>query len=527
MTNIFETVEAYYQHNEAAAPILSQATVERYLRRLLWRGATQAELARVFDLICTAIDRAENMGLAGLEEFESIDMQETVDVALLDREDNDPVTPERVRDLLHDLQAFLTYLAPDQKQQIADDTASAEQAYFVDGTFVDPTELDDDDLAYLDELAGDDPFLELAPEDVDGIVNELLEAIRAFFRAPVYHADLQRAMMLFFGPVRMQEAPGDETALAHDLEGFWDYFLFDYDRIADDRLPLRAFVDAKRPDIHAGRRAVLRDLLQSTFTVFYVERLEGDSAFCRDIFTNEEMELPRPEAHGHDPRKTLLYGHVHADGVMLLNYIIIVPATAALRRRIHEQIERLYAIYQMQAPQASIASFFRRHAVAVRHLIDLMTSYAQLTIVPELPQPPAIADEPLPRSLAAFAQTLDTYAIGLGFAAFERTILARLYRAAVTVVHRQGAEKNAFLAAVMLYFAIQNAKDIGDIDAFFELFHTTKAAVVTELTRLFAAFGMMHPDPRFLTEIGFVHLLFRAPEPRPTEQGTQKGEGAH
>ena len=62
-------------------------------------------------------------------------------------------------------------------------------------------------------------------------------------------------------------------------------------------------------------------------------------------------------------------------------------------------------------------------------------------------------------------------------------------------------------------------KDIGDVASFFETLGAEKEDVVTELSHLFVVLGMLHPDPRYLTELGFVHLLFQkpaAPEP-PTD----------
>lgn len=250
------------------------------------------------------------------------------------------------------------------------------------------------------------------------------------------------------------------------------------------------------------------------------------------------MELPRPDVCLKEARKVLFFGHVHADGVMLLNYIGSVSATAALRRRIKEEIERLYAIYRIQAPEATLEDFFARHAAAVRHLVLHMTTYAQLRIVPEIapvaytptPEPPVcvVAEAKLARALRYIPP----------FSSYERKAFLRLFADASAGMETPKASENAFVAAVALYFAIQNVKDIGDVERFFKGFHTTQADVAEHLTHLFITMGMLHPDPRYLTELGFVHLLFTMPEqkeplgtdgPRPvkSEKRKKKEDGFH
>ena len=476
-------------------------------------------------LVALGLGHIDAMGLEGFEDFEPMDMQEVVNLYFL--EDTDAVATEAaVKNLLATLRTLLVSLDPEREEEIDDGIRQTLQSYYSDGDFISP--LQDAEDGIYDELGEgeEDPFLDLSSEAIDGIVSKLLDEIQAFFRSPVYHLDLQRAMLLYFGPVRMQKSdPENDGMLTRDLQAFWDFFLFDYHTVVKDKLPLRVFYEAKKADLDGGELRVLRDLLHSTFTVFYIEHLEGDSALCRDIFTDEEMDLPRPETDGHDPRKTLLFGHVHAGGVMLLNYITIVPATAALRRRIKGEIERLYEIYRIQAPEATMQAFFARHAAAVRHVILQMTSYAQLTIVPNLAPVTVVAREKLPEALQRPAALLDEHAKALAFSAYERKALQRLYQDVIVLsgMTTAGAGDYAFLAATTLYFAIQNVKDIGDVDTFFQRFHTQKQTAVERLTYIFSALGMQHPDPRYLTEFGFVNLLFRVPDPAPYPLKDEKG----
>lgn len=509
MAHMFDKVAAFYELDDEAEDILPQATLEQYLRRQLWRGAGESELAIVVSLATIIVDVVEMMGYEAVGDFDAEDLKHVVDRYFLD-EELSHVKEAQVLHVLDLLTAFLIFLYPAAKQEYQEMQEETRASYYIDGEFIDPTaeQLDDDDALLMESI-----FEDLDPAELDAIVNGLLQSIQDFYRKECYRADLQRAMLLFFGPWHDMPAPEDEEAIQRELQGFWDFFLFDYHMIADDKLPLSVFFEAKKQELPEELRAIVRDLLASTFTVFYVDRLVGGTACCRDLFTGAEMELPRPETGGQDPRKTLLYGHVHANGVMLLNYILIVPATAALRRRIKEEIHRLYAIYQLQDPDATIAAFFSRHAAAVRHIIQRMTSYAQLTVVPDLEPPRQIQTAELPRSHEAAAAALGASLQRLHFSLYEQKTVQRLYRDAVSALGRTAhPDAPAFLAGVVMYFAIQNRKDVGDMETFFQSFRAEQHAVVNELSRIFVALGMQHPDPRYLTEIGFLHLLYMTPE---------------
>ncbi len=238
------------------------------------------------------------------------------------------------------------------------------------------------------------------------------------------------------------------------------------------------------------------------------------------------MELPRPEEVPPDYRKMLFYGHMHEEGVMLLNGIISVPATAALQRRIQEEIERLYHVYLVQEPHATIKDFFARHAAAVRHIIEQMTSYAKLRAFAdiELPKPQTEKkDQKLLNCLETAEKRLDRRLKKLRFSLFERGLVKRIYRDFRSI--RQEVEpserEDVVLATATLLFAINNLKDVGDMNDFFELFHTTTDAVTDCLTEYFFSIGNWRPDPRYLSEAGFVNLLFDW-----SEVEGQQGNGA-
>lgn len=560
MANIFEEIQAYYDLRTDTDIILPQRRAEQYFRKKAWQGATPGELSFSWDLVKEALEFAYEYDLDSFSEFLVSSMQE-IFYRVFDAHPELSRTEATVQGLIDRYQAFFRYAcakeAPYLKGIRTEMMQAFQASFYTGGTFQMPPRPEPEDalspLDEEDEGEGDVSFFWGDPEEtaedgapsgadeeadeaeasleemfdpaaLDENIRTLLEELHAYYRTEKWEKDIHRAMQLYFGPVRMQEEFSEEGGPpAEALLLFWDFFLFDYHLIASDQRPIHAFFVEKGKELPHGPREIAEKLLVSRFTLFYIESFDGVGTLCRDLFTGERMELPCPETGRSVAHKVLLFGHVHADGVMLLNYIQSVPATVALRRRIKEEIERLYAIYRIQAPGATMGQFFDRHAAAVRQLVIYMTTYARLRMVPEVAPLSYHPAGPCRLKLAAAQAQLEKALGTLGFSSYERMTVVRLYQDVAAELATEAAKNPTLLAAVTLYFAIQNVRDLGDMEAFFAAFPAKKEAVAAVLPELFIALDMLHPDPRYLTEEGFVHLLFRAPE----EAAPQGTEGPH
>jgi len=516
MANIYEMVDAYYELHPLAEPLVPQEVVERYFRRRAWKGDDFDDMKVDWELITLSIETVLEFDLFSLDTFQPKDLQDIVGRYLGMHGIADP-TAQDVQSVLGILKRFLRFLFPQQSALLEETFDEAWRGYFPDGpegAFRMPEPLERE---RFDSLFGDfdeEDLSEEALEHLDEYINEILEDFQNYYRAPAYRYDIQRALYLFFGPMWMREEPAiDEEAMQQQFRTFWDFFMFDYHLMEDDRTSLEHFFDKKGKEFQGDKRVILLDLLKSRFTIFRIEALEEDAVICQDVFSDDMMELPRPEVVPQDYRKMLFYGHMHEAGVMLLNGIIAVPATAALQRRIQEEIERLYDVYLVQEPHATIQDFFARHAAAVRHIIEQMTSYAKLRAFGEIELPKPQKKKADPKLLERLKDTegrLDKRLRKLRFSLFERGLVRRLYRDFRSV--RQDVEaperEDVVLAAATMLFAINNLKAVGEMDAFFQLFHTTSDAVTDCLTEYFFSIGSWRPDPRYLSEAGFVNLLF-------------------
>ncbi|MCI6233339.1 MAG: hypothetical protein MR630_12130 [Selenomonas sp.] len=516
MANIYEMVDAYYDQHPIAESAAPQELVEQYFRRRAWKGDDFDDMKVDWDLIMLSIEVVTLYDLFSLDTLQPEELRYVVGRYFAMYDVAHP-TEQDVQNVFGILKRFLLFLFPKEKSQIEESIADALRGYYPEGpggAFQMPELVEPELFSFSDEDGDDEEELsDEAFEHLDQYINEFLEAFQNYYRSPVYRFDVQRALYLFFGPMWMRtELALDEEAMQQQFRVFWDFFMFDYHLMKDDQTPIEHFFEEKDAEIKGDKRVVVRDLLKSRFTIFRIEAVEEDAVVCQDLFSDTMMELPRPEEVPPDYRKMLFYGHMHEEGVMLLNGIISVPATAALQRRIQEEIERLYHVYLVQEPQATIKDFFARHAAAVRHVIEQMTSYAKLRAFAEieLPKPQKKADPKLLERLEASERRLETPFRKLKFSLFEQGLVKRLYRdfCAVRRDMMPPEREDVVLATATLLFAINNLKDVGDMKDFFQLFHTTKDDVEDCLTEYFFSIGNWRPDPRYLSETGFVNLLF-------------------
>ena len=91
-----------------------------------------------------------------------------------------------------------------------------------------------------------DPESEESAESVARLNAELdgvLKDVSNYFQQEKYAKDNERAMRIFCGPASdmpsaEEQANGEESAF---WLSYWDYFMFDYHLLADDRTPLRHY----------------------------------------------------------------------------------------------------------------------------------------------------------------------------------------------------------------------------------------------------------------------------------------------
>ena len=332
MGNVYSLVEEFYEENTAAGQIVPQDAVEAYLRRNAWHGADDDELKRIWSIIRLLVTYVDQLDLYSLGSLTVYDYQEIIYRYANDQADF-MLAEADINKFFSAAEKFYEYLQRTGKtEDYRQGLTAAKDSLYEGGYFFLPDRRDGDEfyssLEHMEEVPPE------TMQRLNKMLDELLHRIDDYYKKPAFRRDMDRAIMMYAGPdYDGQEAPSEEERRGFWF-GFWDFFLFDYHLLQTDDTPLQYFYAHEKGNLDPTEKAIVRDLLKARFTVFYIEDMDGEYITCRDMFTDEVIELPAPDSFIPDYKRVILYGHIHARGVMLLNYITTVPASSRLRNRI-------------------------------------------------------------------------------------------------------------------------------------------------------------------------------------------------
>ena len=507
MENVYALVKRFYSAHGRANIFVPRALIERYLRAAAWRGRSNEDLCT--DWYCIedflfVIQRRDD-SLARL--FIRIDY-----LALFFRYAethlNRRPLKRHVEDYFDRMDAFLTYLdeTGDYDVDLGELDADREM-FYITGRFRLPDRVEWEEIEGLTiEDVEEDERIEM--EELNIQLNDLLHKIGEYFRRSTYQLDIGRAAMIYTGDLRDMNAyehASDEEKETFWLR-FWDYFFFDYHLIGTDETPIAHYSEQEKENLSYDEREIILDLLEARFAVLAVTEEYEDHVVCRDILRDEEVILPHPDIPG-SLSKSILFGHICDNGMMMLNYITAIPASKRLQQRISETIRREYELFCMQKADASMDDFLLREAALVRHTIHLLATLAQLNVLPRRALPERIPHRVHESSCAEELSLLSVVAEKLGFSRYAQELMRALFLdyAHVDLVRAQTAES---LTAVIFLFAEINAIDLAPITELYHVFGSDRRHVRAAHEHIREALGCISFDPRYLGEEGFVTMLY-------------------
>lgn len=507
--NVYDEVQLFFDEEREWNLAIKREWIEGFLRQRAWQGADDLVLRDLWHNLQMFVAYLSYSGEIAIDEMTATEYSLAVEWMIVQTEGFKP-NVKMVSHLFDVLREFYQYLAT---KKIFFDTAELEKAAkYMTGS---------KRLKFI-ELGDEDSMLPLktsltVPKDIGRIVGEAVERLMlkfsSYFQQENFIEDFDRALVLFLGP--LGQMPEDETDDEFWL-GFWDYFLFDYHLLSNDRTPIAQFEHDYSERLTEEERKILFELKEAKFTVFYVETVVNqDWVECVNLLTDERFRLPNPNFDYKLVKKLLFYGHVFLQQeereMIMINFITSVEISSNLRKRIKEEIQRQKAMLTLQQPQATWNDFVERHANAVRHTIDLLVTWARVNVTSylqlerSLPQP--IADGRVVNT--AVTEALTTFMPPLGYSKHDIVLAQKLWQDFSRLTTVTVRKPTVWAAAVIHAFSqVNNGEAELSLDSLAEEMDVGKKSVSSNLAKLFDILRLEKYDPRYLSEEGMISLLY-------------------
>ncbi|SDE99800.1 hypothetical protein SPACI_033210 [Sporomusa acidovorans DSM 3132] len=507
--NVYDEVQIFFDEELEWNSAIKREWVEGFLRQKAWQGADDENLRDLWRNLQMFVSYLAYSGDVAIDEMTAAEYSLAVEWMIVQIEEFKP-NVKTVSHFFAILREFYDYLTT---KKITFDTAEIEQAaQFMTGS---------KRLRFIE--SGDEETQQQTkssltlPKDIGRIVGEAVERLMlkfsSYFQQENFIEDFDRALVLYLGP--LGQMPEDENDDEFWLE-FWDYFLFDYHLLTNDRTPINQFSIDYKDRLTDEERKILHELMGAKFTVFYVESvINQDWVECVNLLTDEKFRLPNPNYDYKLIKKLLFYGHVFLQQeeheLVMINFITSVEISNNLRRRIKEEINRQKAMLELQQTGATWDDFVGRHANAVRHTIDLLATWARVNVTSyaqverNFPQPTddnKTVNKAVTESIAIFMPKF-------GYSWHDAVLAQKLWRdfsKIATVTIRKPAVWAA--AVIQAYSQINNGESELPVDTLAEEMAVGKSSISANRSKIFEALKLEKYDPRYLSEEGIVSLLY-------------------
>lgn len=382
MINVFDLVEDFYAQDEEWNTVLRQKYAEDFLRLKSWQGASEDELLDIWNymtVMCIYLGNSEHF----LGDMTREDFIDCVGWCCRNISDFLP-TPQNIGAFLDTMSEM--YMFFKKKRVITSDSAPAEaKARLLSSGKV---QMLDEEGYFLPEY---ERYNQYATPDLPNKaflnigerLQDLLSSLQTFFGAQKYKRDVERATFLYSGILMgglAEEKPDSEEY----AQTFWDYFLFDYHMLADDKTPLQHFYD----DICANgfsaegmvSKDVLEELLQVRLVLFEVLEKTPEGLYsCRNVLTDERYLLQLPIDGDVDTDGYIFMGHIFYNNTMVMNFVRGMLMNKASRKRFFEVLGQAKDWFAVRSGgEVSWEKFINRNPIFVRHISLLYAAYIRM-----------------------------------------------------------------------------------------------------------------------------------------------------
>ncbi|HWR39042.1 MAG TPA: hypothetical protein VN611_06050 [Patescibacteria group bacterium] len=536
MKNVYDQVQSFYRDELEWVSLIEQEWVEGFLRQNAWQGANDKKLTEIWDnlqmfILFLAYADYEYLDELSREEYSMA--VEWMSVHL----DEFQCNLKNVRKFFGVLAEFYHYLLT-KKLIISDAELNAAAEHMAGGRrlrFIAPVintegDVDVEDVPLTEKTASEqnlpNPPAETVnrfskkslslPEDIGKLVGESIERLMlkfsAYFQQEEFSEDFERALMLYNGPWAEKEETEEDDEF---WLGFWDYFLFDYHLLSNDATPLDQFAESHRQRLNTEEKSILAELMSARFAVFYVSNVVNQEwVECVNLLTEETFRLPNPNFDYKKMKKMLFFGHIffQEQELIMINFITSVEISTILRRRIQEEIQRLFQMFRLQNPQASWEAFLLRHANAVRHTVDLLVTWAKVNVTPYTQVEFTFPDiDELAPPHPVVVKTVEKYMRKFGYSQHDIELAQKLWHDFYQLEPVTVKKAATWAAAVIFSYAQIN---LGEEGIALEVIAGELKVPQTEVdelhVRMLTVLQLRLFDPRYLSEEGMISLMYHS-----------------
>ena len=503
--NVYDQVRIFYDESIMWDPTIKLEWVEGFLRQKAWQGTSDDKLQdlwrqiQIFAIYLNDVDNDDLNEITLLEYSLAIEW-------LAEHISDFKVTLKSVRHIFNVLIDFYTYLFNKKIIDNLDDIKDAAQKI----AGANKLHLIKSDSMFDKLRLYEENFDATLSKDFASIIGDATEGLMLklgkYYHRKKFTEDFERALYFYIGPFeKVPEDVEDEFWL-----GFWDYFLFDYHLLVSDLKPLEYFNTSCGEKLSADEYRILQELLNSKFTVFYVNKiLNPNSVECVNLFTNEIFNLPLLDFDYKSLKKLLFFGHIFPTGLVMINYLTSIEMSINLRRRIKDEVIRQKEIFAIQMPHATLEDFFNRHALVLRHTVRILVTLSKVNVtsIAQLERSyPGIETKRLANQ--AVNNLLHELVVVHGFSLHDQNLLEKMWydfsQLNIINVRKPATWATAVFYAYAEINSIDNiaAKDLA------EHLDVSTASLHKNRKQLDNILQLQAFDARYLSEEGFVNLLF-------------------
>lgn len=508
--NVFDIVDEFYTQDPDWNSVIQRNHVDNYLRTLAWQGVEDDKLVDIWSnimLLCVFLGNSDNyLGDMNRENFIDCVGWCGRNVAGF------TINPTHIKSFLGDLDSFYNYLHKKNIVIYANGPKEALAKLIVN----DKLQIMDCKGNFLSEVEKYNIYS--SPDlpvkiflNVGEKLDNLMVAIHNFYATKEHHRDLEKAAY-FYSSIMVRGFIKEDPQSEEYAQSFWDYFLFDYHLLGNDKRPIEHFYEDmcvnNFTDEGQAYEDILLELLKTRLVVFKVLSQNEDGSYsCTDVFTNAGYNLVLPLDEEADLENMLFMGHIYYNESMILNFVRGFKISGVAEKRMVATMKMAKEFFALRHNgKFSMEEFIARNGMFVRHLCLIFSAYMRLdcfnheTRVTTYEPQPILED----RVSLMIAEFMKPYA----FSNYDIKLCQTMWSDFLAANPKKIRMPDIWAAGAIRNFIDVNRVYNYDVHKISEMCHNVPTtAIYRTSNEMSNALILEQGDPRYINEEGLLLLL--------------------